>query len=95
MAASEKERQSLLDRLLAKNRIEAIGDNGKAAASSISLSPRVIAPPYVGPEEVQEAVKSVWIAEEASYLASTFGYDEYKAHAEAERVYEEQHRAII
>ena len=89
LAASETERHALLDRLLAKNRVEPLASAPQQPQPQISS--RVIAPPWVGFEEVQDAQREVWLQEEISYLVNEVGFDEQRARSEAVRRYDEQH----
>ena len=89
LADSEEERKALLDRLLTKNRMEPVRE--KAAPVAPQISSRVIAPPWVGFEEVQDAQREVWLQEEISHLVNEVGFDEQRARSEAVRRYDEQH----
>ncbi len=88
LADSEEERKALLDRLLTKNRMEPVQE--KAAPVAPQISSRVIAPPWVGFEEVQDAQREVWLQEEISYLVNEVGFDEQRARSEAVRRYDEE-----
>jgi hypothetical protein len=90
LAASETERQQLLDRLLMKNNFTPMGE-----ASAVTPRPssplQYIAPPGVNPIEIQDAIRDVWMQEEINHLINTLGYDEYRAQAQAEQAYKDQH----
>lgn len=90
LAASEAERQSLLDRLLLKHNFSPIAEPEATPASS-KPALQVIAPPGVNPVEIQDAVRDVWIREEADYLIGTLGYDELRAYNQAAQSYNDQH----
>ena len=91
LAKSEKEREALLDRLLARNNIAVITEEPKTQVAS---NPRVISPPWAGPADVQSAERQVWLQEETTYLMSELGYEDWRARSEAERRYEEQNGVI-
>lgn len=88
LAASEMERQRLLDRLLEKNRVEPLTE--KAAPAQIKAV-QYLAPPGVNPVEVQDAIRDVWITEETDYLIGNQGFDPVRARAEAEARYNAQY----
>lgn len=90
LAASETERQQLLDRLLQKHNFSPVGE--VSAEKPRPSSPlQYIAPPGVNPVEIQDAIKDVWMNEEVGYLMNTLGYDEGRAFAQAEQSYKDQH----
>lgn len=91
LAASEAERQALLDRLLEKNRFSPVTETAPAQAASPAL--QYIAPPGVNPVEIQDALRDVWIQEEAMYLMNELGYADDRAWAQAKQNYEDQHKA--
>ncbi len=88
LAASETERQELLDRLLSKNRVDPIKE---AAPVPAKPALQYIAPPGVNPIEVQDGIRDVWLQEEMGYLMNELGYDPIRARNQAERAYDEQH----
>lgn len=88
LAASETERQLLLDRLLEKHRVEPL--QVKSAPVQVKAA-QYLAPPGVNPVEVQDAIRDVWIAEETEYLIGTMGFDPIRARAQAEAQYAAQH----
>lgn len=88
LAASETERQRLLDRLLEKHRVEPLTE--KAAPAQIKAV-QYLAPPGVNPVEVQDAIRDVWLQEEAEYLIGQQGFEPMRARAEAEARYNAEH----
>jgi len=90
LAASESERQSLLDRLLTKSRIDPITEQSPATMAKPTAL-QYIAPPGVNPIEIQDAVRDVWMQEEVTYLMNELGYDEIRAHNQAAQNYNTQH----
>lgn len=92
LAASETERQQLLDRLLMKGNFTPITE---MPAPAVAKSPlHYIAPPGVNPIEVQDAIRDHWMQEETDYLIRTFGYDEFRARDQAEQAYKDMHGII-
>lgn len=90
LASSEAERQQLQDRLLLRVNASPIH-----APDPLPGPPalQVIAPPGVALPEVQDAVREVWIREEAVYYMDTLGYDEQRAWSQAQAEYIRQHQA--
>lgn len=90
LAASETERQQLLDRLLLKHNFTPVSE-GASVTPRPSSPLQYIAPPGVNPIEMQDAIRDHWLQEEADYLVNTLGFDEYRARAQAEQAYKDQH----
>lgn len=89
LAASETERQQLLDRLLMKANFTPIASPDPQTAAKLPL--QYIAPPGVNPVEIQDGIRDVWLQEEMGYLMNELGYDPIRARNQAERAYDEQH----
>lgn len=93
LAASETERQALLDRLLAKNRVEPVTPPVQQAKAA--SEPRVIAPPWAGFAEVQDAQRDIFLKEETEYLMSEHDWEYGRARAEAEERYKAQYGVSV
>lgn len=89
LASSESERQSLLDRLLAKNRVDPIVENVPPVPKPPNF--QYIAPPGINPLEIQDAMKDVWIQNEMNYFIESEGWDYDRARGQAMQNYNDQH----
>jgi len=94
LAASEEQNARLLDRLLLRNNVSPIQEPEVAAPIAKPTALQYIAPPGVQPVEIQDAMRDVWIQDEATYLMDTLGYEEGRAWNQAQESYQQPHGII-
>lgn len=90
--ASERERSTLLDRLLAKNNIEPTSAQ-PLVRSDTTL--RVLSPSTASTPDEQAAYETSWMDEEIRYQMMQHGYSEDRAREIARVNYVEFHKPIL
>ena len=87
---SETEKLDLLNRLLERHNVSAVGVPAPPKAEPI----QVLSPFPSMPPEMEDAVKDSWLNEETEYIIQTRGLSPDLARAEAERSFTAQHQTI-
>lgn len=88
LADERKERQDLLDRLLAKNNVQPI-----QSETSTKTVVEMISPWGATLPEVEDEYRKSWVAEEKAYWIGQ-GYNEERAEAQAEEAYRKRHEVM-